>query len=416
MFHFLHTADLHLDSPMNGLSSREGAAVDVILGASRRAFDNLINLAIAEQVAFVVIAGDVYDRDWKGYETGLFFRKGMVRLREAGILVYLISGNHDAASIISRKLSLPEGVTVFSSRAPETSELDDPPVAIHGMSFPNRAVEENLVPRYPAPIPGKFNLGLLHTSLAGDAGHDTYAPCSVNELVEKGYDYWALGHIHKPAVIHEDPWIVYSGNLQGRSVKECGARGCRIVTVNDSGAVTDCQWHSLDVARWSVVTVDSTGLTSVEEIASLAKRSLAQETEAAEDRIVAVRIIISGASELHGALHSRPDRLEAEIQARTDELGADRLWIEQVRLETTPAVSLEVLAERDQLTKMVVETIQKETTEHPLPAEITGMMDLLPPGLRESLSAEIAGEGRTELMRNAGQMILNRLTTKGGAA
>lgn len=416
MFRFLHTADLHLDSPMIGLSSREGAAVDAILGASRRAFDNLINLAIAEHVALVVIAGDVYDRDWKGYETGQFFRKGMVRLREAGIRVYLISGNHDAASIISRKLSLPEGVTVFSSRAPETSELDEPPVAIHGMSFPNRAVEENLVPRYPAPVPGKFNLGLLHTSLAGDTGHDTYAPCSVAELVEKGYDYWALGHIHKPAVLHESPWIVYSGNLQGRSVKECGARGCRIVTVNDSGSVTDCQWHALDVARWSVVTVDSTGLASVEEIASLAKRSLAQEIATAEDRILAARLIISGATELHGALHSRPDRLEAEIQARADELGADRLWIEQVRLKTTPVVSLETLAERDQLTQMVVAAIQTETAEQPLPADIAAMMDLLPPGLRESLSAEIAGEGRAELVRNAGQMILNRLTTKGGQA
>jgi exonuclease SbcD len=416
MFRFLHTADLHLDSPMIGLSSREGAAVDTILGASRRAFTNLINLAIAEQVAFVVIAGDVYDRDWKGYETGLFFRKGMVKLREAGIRVYLISGNHDAASIISRNLSLPEGVTLFSSRAPETSELDDPPVAIHGMSFPNRAVEENLVPRYPAPIPGKFNLGILHTSLAGEIGHDTYAPCSVHDLVEKGYNYWALGHIHKPAVIHHNPWIVYSGNLQGRSVKECGERGCVILTVNDSGSLTDFQWHALDVARWSVVNVDSTGLATVEEIASLAKRGLAHEIEAAEDRLLAVRLIISGATELHGALHSRPDRFEAEIQARTDELGADRLWIEQVRLETTPMVSLETLAERDQLTKMVVETIQSDTADQPLPAEITGMMDLLPPGLRESLNAEIAGEGRAELMRNACQMILNRLTTKGGAA
>lgn len=416
MFRFLHTADLHLDSPMIGLSSREGAAVDAILGASRRAFENLINLAIEEQVAFVVIAGDVYDRDWKGYETGLFFRKSMVRLREAGILVYLISGNHDAVSIISRKLSLPEGVTVFSSKTPETRELENLPVAIHGMSFPNRAVEENLVPSYPAPVPGKFNLGILHTSLAGDAGHDTYAPCSVNELVEKGYDYWALGHIHQPRVLHQDPWIVYSGNLQGRSVKECGERGCRIVTVNDSRAVTDCRWHTLDVARWAVVTVDITGMASVEEIATLTKRRLSEGLEAAEDRIMAVRLVIAGATELHGALHSRPDRLEAEIQARTDELGEDRLWIERVRLETTPVVSLEVLAERDQLTRMVVRTIQTETTDQPLPVEITGMMELLPPGLRESLNAEIAGEGRSELMRTAGQMILNRLTTKGDPA
>ncbi len=414
MFRFLHAADLHLDSPMIGLSSREGVAVDAVLGASRRAFEGLIDLAIAEEVAFVVIAGDVYDRDWKGYETGLYFRKGMVRLRQAGIGVYLISGNHDAASIISRKLSLPDGVRVFSSQRPETCELADLPVAIHGMSFPNRAVAENLVPRYPAPVLGKFNLGILHTSLAGNAGHDTYAPCTVSDLVEKGYNYWALGHIHQPDVICEDPWIVYSGNLQGRSVKECGERGCRIVTVNDSGSVADCKWQPLDVARWAIVSADATGLTSVEDIAGLVKRGLSQELEAAGERTLAVRIVVSGATELHGGLHSRPDHLEAEIEARSDELGKDRIWIERVRLETTPAVSLEALAERDQLTKMVVETVLSETADQPLPAEISAMLDFLPPSLREGLMGEVDGESRAEIMTTAGQMILNRLTTKGG--
>src|SRR5690606_12377027 len=125
----------------------------------------------------------------------------------ADIPVFLISGNHDAASVISRKLTLPENVHVFSSSKPQTMEPGRWPVAIHGMSFPNREVKENLVPRYPEPISGRFNLGLLHTSLAGREGpHDTYAPCSVADLLAKGYDYWALGHIHQPQVVHEDPW------------------------------------------------------------------------------------------------------------------------------------------------------------------------------------------------------------------
>ncbi|MFN0128309.1 MAG: exonuclease SbcCD subunit D [Verrucomicrobiales bacterium] len=414
MFRFLHTADLHLDSPMIGLASREGAAVDAILSASRRAFENLINLAIAEQVAFVVIAGDVYDRDWKGYETGLFFRGALVRLREAGIRVFLISGNHDAASVISRKLSLPEGVVVISSRSPETHELHDLPVAVHGMSFPNRAVPENLVPRYPAPVPGSFNLGLLHTSLAGDVRHDTYAPCSVDELIEKGYDYWALGHIHQPDLIHEDPWIVYPGNLQGRSVRECGARGCRLVSVSDTQTVMDCQWHALDVVRWAVATVDATDLGTVEDIAMQARRALVREIYAADGRLLAVRLIVKGVTDLHSALHSRPDRLQAEIDACVEELGEERLWIEQVRVETAPTVSLEALAGRDQLTKMVVETVQHGSMDETLPGEITAMLELLPPVLREFLKAEIAGEGRARLMQIAGQMILNRLTTKGG--
>lgn len=415
MFRFLHAADLHLDSPMVGLSSRDGEVVEGILGASRRAFEKLIDVAISEEVAMVVISGDVYDRDWKGYETGLFFRKGMIRLREAGIRVFLISGNHDAASLISRKLSLPDNVTAFSSRAPESHELNNLPIAIHGMSFPDRAVEENLVPRYPEPVAGRFNLGILHTSLAGDAGHDTYAPCSVIDLVNKGYDYWALGHIHQPQVIHEDPWIVYSGNIQGRSVKECGERGCRIVTVSDSGSVAECRWQPLDVARWTVIEIDVTDLTSIEALAAAAKQRLAEESDAIGDRILAARLRFVGATDLHGALQSRPDRLEAEVQASVDELDGDRIWIERICSDTSTRISLEKLAERDALTRMVVESVQGNSGTREFPQEITTMLGVLPPDVRQILEAEMSDPHRESLSNSVAQILLHRLTTKGGA-
>jgi len=172
MIKFIHAADVHLDSPLRGLSRYESAPAESIRDACRRAFENLVELAIKEKVAFVLLAGDLYDGDWKDYSTGLFFRSRMVRLQQAGIPVFLIAGNHDAASVISRKLSLPENVRSFSSHKPETMQPEHWPVALHGMGFPNRAVDENLVPRYPAPVPGKFNIGILHTSLAGNAGHE----------------------------------------------------------------------------------------------------------------------------------------------------------------------------------------------------------------------------------------------------
>lgn len=209
MFRFIHAADVHLDSPLQGLELHEGAPVELLRGATRRALENLVQLAIEENVDFLVIAGDVYDGDWKDYSTGLFFRSQMVKLAAKGIPVYLIAGNHDAASVISKKLLLPENVHVFSTRAAETKEVADHPVAIHGRGFPNRAVPENLVKDYPLAAPGKFNLGILHTSLTGKPGHDTYAPCSEKDLSEKGYGYWALGHIHQPEIISQDPWIAF---------------------------------------------------------------------------------------------------------------------------------------------------------------------------------------------------------------
>jgi exonuclease SbcD len=189
MFRFIHAADPHIDSPLQGLEAHDGAPVDILRGATRRAFDNLIKLAIDESVEFLVIAGDVYDGDWKDYSTGLFFRRQMVRLFDKGIPVYLIAGNHDAASVISKKLSLPANVHVFSTRTTDSMEVAGSPVVIHGRGFPNRAVPENLVLDYPPALPGLFNLGLLHTSLTGRPGHDTYAPCSESELRDKGYGY-----------------------------------------------------------------------------------------------------------------------------------------------------------------------------------------------------------------------------------
>lgn len=416
MFRFLHTADLHLDSPLRGLAARDDTGAETLLGASRRAFDSLIELAITEAVDFVVISGDIYDRDWKGYETGLFFKRGMARLHVAGIPVYLISGNHDAASVVTKKLTLPENVHVFSSHNPETLEPEPWPVAIHGMSFPNRAVAENLVPRYAAPVSGKFNLGLLHTSLIGYEGHDPYAPCTVNDLIGKGYDYWALGHIHQPQVVHEDPWIVYPGNLQGRHIRECGARGCRLVTVDESLAVSECTWQSLDVARWAQVSVDLAGVDSIEAALPRLRSAMGEAVEQAEDRLLALRIVLTGVTPLHGALCSRPDRIEAEVQSIAEEFGDGVLWVERVKLATRPAISLEELAERDALTKVVVEASLGGGGEAALPPEVSEMLVALPPEIREGVTLALSGSAVTTIYDDARSLILDRLVEKGGEA
>ena len=196
MFKFIHAADIHLDSPLRGLEQYEGAPVEEIRNAARRALSNLVDLAIRQEVAFVLIAGDLYDGDWRDYNTGLFFVDQARRLREAKIPLYLISGNHDAANRMTRTLKMPENVTFFSAERPETALLPDLDVAIHGQSFAKAAVYDDLSEGYPIVDSGHFNIGMLPTCAAGREGHDRYAPCSVEGLKAKGYDYWALGHIH----------------------------------------------------------------------------------------------------------------------------------------------------------------------------------------------------------------------------
>ena len=415
MFRFIHAADPHLDSPLRGLEAHEGAPVALLRGATRKAFENLVNLAIDEAVNFVVIAGDLYDGDWKDYSTGLFFRGQMVRLEAKRIPVYLIAGNHDAASVVSKKLTLPENVHVFSTRTAETMEVPGLAAVIHGRGFPHRAVPENLAVDYPTAVPGKFNLGLLHTSLTGRPDHDTYAPCSEQDLRNKGYAYWALGHIHQPEVISEDPWIVFAGNCQGRHARETGPRGCRLVTVKDSLEVASAEWRDLDVVRWQAVEVPLAGVENEAGAIKGIREALAGAVAAAEGRLLATRIHLTGATALHGSLHRDAQHWRAQVQAFAQDFGEESVWVERLRVGTRPVYDLAELAARDALTKTVLETLETATHHLPaLPDDITEMLDVLPPELRAEVAAEWDPDQRPALMEEVRAIILEALQTKGG--
>ena len=378
MFRFIHAADPHLDSPLHGLGSHDGAPVEALRHATRRAFANLVDLAIAEQVHFLVIAGDLYDGDWKDFGPGMYFTKQMARLKQAGIPVYLISGNHDAASVITKSLPSLPNVHWFSTRRAESMTLPDLPVVIHGRGFPDRKVPENLAAEYPEAVPGKFNLGLLHTSLQGRPGHDTYAPCTLADLLGKHYHYWALGHIHQPEVLSTQPWIGFAGNLQGRHIKETGPRGCNLVTVAEDFSLT-VEFRPLDVVRWEMVSVDVAGLTTADEALERLGQALSGIVQAAETRLVAVRIVFTGATGLHGSWHRQEDHWAAQCMAKALEISPDELWIEQVKLATRPLVDPGTLAERDDLTRLVLASLSAPQTV--LPEDLQEMLKKLPPEL-----------------------------------
>ena len=387
MFRFIHAADIHLDSPLRGLESYPDAPVEQIRGAARRAFDNLVALAIEERAAFVLLAGDLFDGDWKDYNTGLFFTHRMGRLREKGIGVFLVSGNHDAASSLTRALSLPDNVTLFSHRKPETRTLEDLGVAIHGQSFAGRSVTDDLSQGYPQALPGLCNIGLLHTSLTGRAGHEPYAPCTLEGLVSKGYDYWALGHVHQREVVRIDPWVVFSGNIQGRHIREAGAKGCHVVTVED-GRITDVSFRELDVLRFALCQVDLDGCGSLEGIADLVRETLTRERGHTDGRPLAARIVLEGASPLHEELHRSEEKLREEFRAVAADLGD--VWLERLRIATRPLLadnpSLEV--EGDGPLAGLVQAVAR------LRLDSTMLTELVPEfeALRSRLPAELLGE------------------------
>lgn len=330
----LHAADLHLGSPLAGLSARDPALAALFDDASRKAFRALVDLAVEERVDAVVIAGDVFDRDWKDFSVGQAFVREISRLTRAGIRVAMIRGNHDAESVVSRQLPLPDGVSWLGSDRPETLDWADLGLAVHGISFKSRSIAESVVHRYPAPIPGRFNVGLLHTSLAGGSGHDPYAPCTVQDLASRGYDYWALGHIHARAVVNaEGPVVVFPGNIQGRSIREPGAKSVTLATV-DGAALTGLEDRPVDAARWAIASADLSGVATSQELERRLEAGIERAAGDSDGRPLAVRLRLTGEK----PSMPLPDRvlLRETAQALAGHL-SERILIEKIVLDLSAA-------------------------------------------------------------------------------
>ena len=373
MLKFIHAADLHLDSRLDGLQRYDGAPVARIRDACRKALENLVEFAIEERVAFVLIAGDVYDGDWSDFNTGLYFIKQMARLEKAGIRVFLISGNHDASNRMTRVLALPGNVTTLSTAAPESHRLEDLGVVIHGQGFATGAVTEDLSRNYPPVVGGYFNIGLLHTCIEGAEGHDRYAPCTLPGLINKGYDYWALGHIHKREVLSTHPHVVYPGNIQGRHIRETGPKGCMIGTLEE-GRLTALEFRRLDVVRWELCEVIAAETDQESELFDLAadqiEAILKQEDE---DRLLVVRVVFTGRCKHHERLMADPSRCAAEMHGRAIRLGEDRVWIEQVKVRTLPWNDAEV---GGPLTELLADLIDMRADEDRLRQEARAFAEL----------------------------------------
>ena len=423
MFKFIHAADIHLDSPLRGLSRYESAPEESIRNACRRAFENLVDLAIEEKVAFVLLAGDLYDGDWKDYSTGIFLSQQMGRLGQHNILVFAVAGNHDAANRMTKALDSPSNMKILSSRKVETITLDDLGVVIQGQSFGTQHVDENLAAGYAHAHKGMLNIGLLHTSLDGREGHGMYAPCSVDDLRNKGHQYWALGHIHKQEIVSKDPWIVFPGCIQGRHIRETGAKGCMLVTVED-GTISDVESVVLDVLRWVFCTVDLTDAAAKRDVLERTRNVIEKEREQAEGRPLAMRIRFQGATPLSEELAADPEGFEQQIKMLGAEIAGSDLWIE--RVENTTGGKLDLLSslsDDNALGKMLRGIMATPGTMN----DIAGLKEVIA-DLRQKIPSEVFRADSAldftkdqdqvveRLVDEAKKMLIGKLLTMGGAA
>jgi DNA repair exonuclease SbcCD nuclease subunit len=413
---FIHAADVHLDSPLRGLERYDGAPVEEIRGATRRAFENLIQLAIDEEVAFVLLAGDLYDGDWKDYNTGLYFTRQMARLRDAGVQVFVVAGNHDAASQITKTLRPPHNVHVLATRAPETARLEELGVAIHGQGFPTRAVTEDLTRRYPVADADLFNIGLLHTSLDGRLGHEAYAPCTLDGLRSRGYQYWALGHVHNREVVTQEPWVVFPGNTQGRHARETGPKGCSLVTV-EAGRVESVEHHALDVVRWSVRSVDVADARTLDDVYDRVGHALSDVLGEAEGRPAASRLRLAGACPVHGRLRAAREQITNECRALAGSVGSGDLWIEKVVLDTQEAAPEAPPGPLGELMQSISELDRDPARLAKLAEAFVDLSAKLPVNLRSGPDAfdPLRPEYVRECLEDVKALLLQRLLREGSA-
>ncbi|MCV7314963.1 exonuclease SbcCD subunit D [Mycolicibacillus parakoreensis] len=298
----VHAADIHLDSPLRGLSRIGDDRAQELRRSTRRALENLVAMVVDRGADLLVIAGDLYDGGWHDFGTGQFFIEQMSRLNDEGIPVVIASGNHDAESQITRSLTLPPGVHLLDTHQPQSIVFDDLGAVVHGQGYAQRDVQTNLAAAYPSRVADLVNIGVLHTAATGSPDHDTYAPCSVADLAALRYDYLALGHIHQrgPVVTGEFP-AHFSGNLQGRNPRETGAKGALLVEL-EHGAPARVGFEALDVARWERVEVDISDCADHDEVATLTRDRLRQTVAAADGRTLVARLEITGTTALAARL------------------------------------------------------------------------------------------------------------------
>ncbi|MFD0588145.1 exonuclease SbcCD subunit D [Paenibacillus sp. GCM10027627] len=330
-FRFIHAADLHLDSPFRGLAKAPEIVRKGLADATFAALNRLTDMAILQRVDFIVIAGDLFDEADRSLKAQIALVKEWERLAAAGIAVFAIHGNHDHLGGRRARLELPPSVHIFGaaevSSCPAFTKSGELAAYIYGVSYGERAVSRNLAAEYITSPGGPYHIALLHGNVGGHPSHDPYAPCTLEELVKSGFQYWALGHIHKREVLHEYPHVVYSGNLQGRHPKETGAKGCYLVDVDRSGA-TKLRFCPLDTIRWEEETISIDGIETEQQLLRHMDRAVALRLQAEEGCSVMLRIRLVGRGALHEAL-----RQTATITALLEglqlehELAEGRNWI-----------------------------------------------------------------------------------------
>jgi len=343
---FIHTADLHLDTPFKGLSNWNADLSGKLKDATFKSFRNIIDLCISKKVDFLIISGDIFDSESKSLAAQLRFVTELKRLSEKGIPAYFICGNHDPLRSWLQKIDLPDNVYRFGSSGKQyvTFRKEEEYVAdIHGISYDEKVVKENLAAEFKlAPKPAAISIAVLHGTIGAPGPHENYAPFKIKDVVNKGFDYWALGHIHKEQVVSpSNPMIVYPGNPQGRDFGETGKKGCYLVEISKDNKPV-AEFIPTQLIRFEDLIIDISNVDKPEFLQVKINEALEKVDNFNAETNYILRINLTGRTVLHKSLIKRTeinDLIGLFNDGQMDQLYFR--WIDKVYVDTRPDIDIE---------------------------------------------------------------------------
>ena len=388
---YIHAADLHLDTPFRGLSreaAQGGHLARLLHEATFKALDRLFRLCETEKPDFLVLAGDVYNEEDRSVKAQLRLRDGCLRLRDAGVRVFIAHGNHDPLNSLLSSIRWPDNVTIFGPEVERhVVEKNGKALAVvHGISHAKAREGRNLARLFRRESEQPcFQLGVMHCTVDGETKADRYAPCSLDDLKDTGLDAWALGHVHERRTLSQEPFVAYSGNSQGLHVNEAGPRGCLLVTARAENLQTEqsdtvsswqCQadFVRLGPVQWTTLDLDMNGVEQLDQVENRLVQSLDQaaaDTDPGCEALLA-RVRLYGSTSLDAIL--RDSNNQEDLLERLGHLasGTPGVWVKDLRIDTSPAVDHAQYLQREDLLGETLRMAQRMSESHEALQEVAG--------------------------------------------
>jgi DNA repair protein SbcD/Mre11 len=352
---FIHAADLHLDSPMVGLSHLPDRIFNRLRESTFQSLKKITNKAIEQDVDFVILAGDLFDGEDRSLRAQSRLRTEMLKLEEKGIPVFVVHGNHDHLSGSWVHFDLPSNVHIFTSKVEMKTVRTKSGVLIHlyGFSYPQRHVLDRKIDEYEKQVGADFHIGILHGNEGGGSEHGNYAPFTVKDLLGKQFDYWALGHIHKRTELSLDPPIIYPGNIQGRNKKETGIKGCYHVTLSD--IKNDLKFIETSDIVWVEAVIDAATARSFQEIFQMCQVTIASYRKKDIGTLLSLSLVnikLEDCKE-ERVLDGELIELLQEEESEEDSF----VWIVDIKMEQSIHIDRERLKEKAEFFNELFETV-----------------------------------------------------------